>query len=60
MFIQKFTPHIITFDEVKQFNPIGIILSGGPMSVYDDDAPDLDEEYLKMNIPILVFVTGFN
>ena len=31
----------LTFEEVKQFNPAGIILSGGPMSVYDIDAPDI-------------------
>ena len=50
--------HKITFEEVKQFNPTGIILSGGPMSVYDSDAPDIDDRILKINIPILGICYG--
>ena len=50
--------HKITFEEVKQFDPSGIILSGGPMSVYDNDAPDLDERILKINVPILGICYG--
>jgi len=50
--------HKITFKEIKQFEPTGIILSGGPMSVYDTDAPDLDELILKMKIPILGICYG--
>jgi GMP synthase (glutamine-hydrolysing) len=50
--------HKITLEEVKQFNPTGIILSGGPMSVYDSDAPDLDEEILKIGVPVLGICYG--
>lgn len=50
--------HKITYDEIKQFNPTGIILSGGPMSVYDADAPDLDERILKVKVPILGICYG--
>lgn len=50
--------HKITFELIKQFEPAGIILSGGPMSVYDSDAPDLDERILKMNIPVLGICYG--
>ncbi|MFZ1280192.1 MAG: glutamine-hydrolyzing GMP synthase [Ignavibacteriaceae bacterium] len=50
--------HKITLEEVKNFNPTGIILSGGPMSVYDSDAPDLHEEILKINVPVLGICYG--
>ncbi|HRP94218.1 MAG TPA: glutamine-hydrolyzing GMP synthase [Ignavibacteriaceae bacterium] len=50
--------HNFTFDEIKEFNPTGIILSGGPMSVYDTDSPDLDERILKLNIPVLGICYG--
>ena len=50
--------HKITLTEVKEFNPSGIILSGGPMSVYDSDAPDIDEEILKIKVPILGICYG--
>lgn len=46
-------PHTISLDEIKKRNPAGIILSGGPTSVYDDDAPDVTPEIFSLNIPIL-------
>lgn len=51
-------PHTITFEQVKQLNPVGIILSGGPMSVYDDQAPDIDLNILQMNVPVLGICYG--
>lgn len=50
--------HNISFEEVKKMNPVGIILSGGPMSVYDSAAPDLDERILRINVPILGICYG--
>ncbi|HET8671494.1 MAG TPA: glutamine-hydrolyzing GMP synthase [Candidatus Saccharimonadales bacterium] len=39
-------------------NPLGVVLSGGPNSVYDRDAPGLDESLLGLNIPILGICYG--
>ncbi len=50
--------HNISFEEVKKINPVGIILSGGPMSVYDSAAPDLDERILRIDVPILGICYG--
>lgn len=50
--------HKITLQEVLKFNPSGIILSGGPMSVYDTGAPDIDNEILKIKVPILGICYG--
>ncbi len=46
-------PHSLSIDEIKKRNPAGIILSGGPTSVYDEDAPDVTPEIFSLNIPIL-------
>ncbi|AQL56992.1 glutamine-hydrolyzing GMP synthase [Abyssicoccus albus] len=50
--------HEITVEEIKQLNPQGIILSGGPNSVYADDMFDIDERIFDLNIPILGICYG--
>jgi GMP synthase (glutamine-hydrolysing) len=42
-----------TAEQLRQLNPKGIILSGGPSSVYDDYAPACDPEIWNLGIPIL-------
>lgn len=42
-----------TAEQLKKIAPKGIILSGGPNSVYDDHAPQCDPEIFNLGIPIL-------
>ena len=51
-------PHTITADELKLKNVPAIILSGGPSSVYDKNAPQIDSSILDMGIPILGICYG--
>ena len=51
-------PADITLEAIKAFAPTGIILSGGPSSVLDHDAPDLDARVLDLGIPILGICYG--
>jgi GMP synthase (glutamine-hydrolysing) len=44
--------------EIKKFAPKGIILSGGPASVFEDKSPRLDPEILKMGVPVLGICYG--
>ena len=46
-------PHDVDPDEVVRIAPGGIILSGGPASVYEDGAPSLDPRLLNLGIPVL-------
>ncbi|MBU1098577.1 MAG: glutamine-hydrolyzing GMP synthase [Bacteroidetes bacterium] len=45
-------------EKIKELNPKGIILSGGPMSVYDVDAPQVDESLFELGIPVLGICYG--
>jgi GMP synthase (glutamine-hydrolysing) len=51
-------PFNINLDKIENFNPKGIILSGGPSSVYDEAAPSCSPEIFKLNIPILGICYG--
>ncbi len=54
----EIVPCDITADEVREIVPAAIILSGGPASVYAEDAPSLDEDILELGIPVLGFCYG--
>lgn len=50
--------HRVTATELKERNIVGIILSGGPMSVSDEGAFDIDPEILELDVPILGICYG--
>jgi len=52
-------PSEVSLEEIKLEKPKGIIFSGGPKSVYDEDAPKVNAEILKLNIPVLGICYGF-
>ncbi|RNE49057.1 GMP synthase (glutamine-hydrolyzing) [Corynebacterium alimapuense] len=52
-------PHTITAEEVKAKNPAALVFSGGPSSVYADQAPQLDPEILELGIPVFGICYGF-
>jgi GMP synthase (glutamine-hydrolysing) len=54
----ELVPHDLSIERIKAYAPKGIILSGGPMSVYVDDAPQLDPEILELGIPVLGICYG--
>ncbi len=54
----EIVPHTISAREVLEKKPKGIILSGGPQSVYADWAPGMDEGIYDLGIPILGICYG--
>jgi GMP synthase (glutamine-hydrolysing) len=55
----EIVPHTITAEEVAAKNPVGIVLSGGPSSVYEAGSPSLDTGILKLGVPVLGICYGF-
>ncbi len=51
-------PHTILTDAIKEINPSGIILSGGPMSVYDEGAPELNADIPELGVPVIGICYG--
>ncbi|RDW20180.1 GMP synthase (glutamine-hydrolyzing) [Oceanobacillus arenosus] len=50
--------HKLTADEIKAINPKGIILSGGPHSVYDENSFRPDKDIFDLGIPVLGICYG--
>ena len=45
---------------IRDWNPSGVVLSGGPASVYDDDVPKADPGLLEMGVPVLGICYGMH
>lgn len=45
-------------EEIKRLNPVGIIFTGGPNSVYEESSPHISKEIFEMGIPILGICYG--
>jgi GMP synthase (glutamine-hydrolysing) len=54
----ELVPHDVTAAEVRARNPHALILSGGPASVFAEDAPQMDPELLRLGIPTLGICYG--
>lgn len=53
-------PHNATRDEIERIHPRGIILSGGPASVYDTGAPSLAPFLTELGVPVLGICYGMH
>jgi GMP synthase (glutamine-hydrolysing) len=51
-------PYNAGLEKVKAFRPKGLILSGGPSSVYDPGAPLIDKAHLELGVPVLGICYG--
>lgn len=51
-------PYTISIDEIKELNPKGIIFTGGPSTVCDENAPTCSKEIFELGIPVLGICYG--
>jgi GMP synthase (glutamine-hydrolysing) len=55
----EIVPSSITADEVAAKSPVGIVLSGGPSSVYEPGSPELDPAIFDLGVPVFGICYGF-
>jgi GMP synthase (glutamine-hydrolysing) len=51
-------PHDVPIEEIARRRPRGLVLSGGPASVYADGAPRLNRELLELGVPVMGICYG--
>ena len=51
-------PCTASIKEIRSYSPLGIVLSGGPCSVYDKDAPNTDRRVFDLGVPVLGICYG--
>ena len=54
----QIVPPAISIQDIKNLNPEGIILSGGPSSIYEKNSPKVDQKIFDLNIPVLGICYG--
>ena len=54
----EIVPYDISIDKLKEISPKGIIFTGGPSSVYEENAPMVNKEIFNLGIPILGICYG--
>ena len=54
----EIVPSDISADEIREMNASALILSGGPASVYAEDAPSIDPAIFDLGLPVLGFCYG--
>ena len=55
----EIVPHTMPVQEMLERNPVALILSGGPASVYAEDAPAVDPQVFEAGVPVLGICYGF-